>query len=169
MRRRLPRLHKRMAAKQVRDLLKAFLDEFDRAYRDDRPGWGQFLDGNSAARPQIGPYGTSAGAVLLGLNGLYDTARGKATRLRINEYLFSQPTEEFENFRRQTLRWAMLLIGYSVIQPKTRTPSIESSRACLAGGFQALTCGVTTGRVLQTTLTNRPYYHSIRSCRAAAR
>ena len=91
----------------------AYLDtlyqNFMRPYRGDRKAWGQFLD-SPPEHPQIGRYGTSAGAIVLALSG----HRGDATVRDVESTLGNWITTVSDlNSRHlaQTLTVAILLMA----------------------------------------------------------
>lgn len=93
-------------------------------------GWGQFLDASKLHR-QVGPYGTSAGLLVLGLAGRGPSALTQQASKLLRHWWDNQNADEYAHERLvQTVRLAFLNLAMRLSGlPECVTISIEIERA----------------------------------------
>src|SRR6266446_971991 len=101
-------------------------EHFYRSYREDLAGWGQFL-GESAATPQIGIHGTSAGAIVLAISDSTQTQPARDVRAHLDR-LLNPADEKGEDKVRQSPRFAMGFLGYLLLSKEDYPDKVKSLR-----------------------------------------
>ena len=101
----MPGTPNKLAAAYLDDLYQNFM----RSYREDRKAWGQFLD-SPAEHPQIGRYGTSAGAIVLDLSGHGGDATARDVGSTLDKWI-TAVSDKNSCHLAQTLTVAVLLMA----------------------------------------------------------